>query len=348
MSAKSGNQVRSRPGLETLGDRIVPALDFVMARDLVGESLTIRTTGNDDNILIRDTGGTSGRNLTVTGTDMNTGVDWRVPIPAGRFIRSITVRNAGAGLDNVTYELADSAGNPVALQNLPNRPATLDRVLDVDLGDGNDTFFANVPEVGTAAGIFFFAQGRNGSDTLEVEIDDRLRQNSQLTAVLSGGLGWDAVSVDAWSTVTMDPGSVLTVDVAGNERTDASLNDTADAGNNVSFWYLGPMNGTLVYNVRGGGGQGHNGRDWVSANLWFNAGSTGVLGSGANGAAVHGGAGDDDVNHIIRGGRLPQYNNPVVSGGAGSDRLHRSADPNHPLTVLDEAAFAMEGGIFTL
>ena len=155
---------------------------------------------------------------------------------------------------------------------------------------------------------------------------------------MEGGLDWDVVGVNAWSQgATMDAGSdptrnsKMSVRLAGNTF-DPTVPDNCD--NNVAFWYLGRMDGDITFDL-----SGSSLNDWVSANLWFNQGSHGRVGNGQqDGARVRGGAGNDDMQYIVRGdqtARLLEFNTLVAEPGEGDrDHLTRAATP--PLDVLGE------------
>jgi hypothetical protein len=161
-------------------------------------------------------------------------------------IKQISV-GTGAGPDRVVYQLM----RPLQTGQFRN--------VVVGLGDGNDSFTANLYN---ANGI--------GSDLLA---------NSRLQLTAWGGTGADAMTINAQRDVDVAAGAVLKMILFG------------DAGNDViRGYYRGENDGAVSIRDFDGG----DGNDIIRGLIHEDAGSTGV-----NAGIVHGGDGDDQLALVL-------------------------------------------------
>ena len=290
---RRARDTRFAPGLEQLGERLVPAL--LAPPTVINGTLTVLTDGGGDTVSFIDRGWGSVRmesQARVQGVTYRFDRDY-----AG--VSTIRMVDLG-GTNTVTYNAANAFGRTVA-------------EMEYTGGSGIDRFTANVLN-GLAANnrLLIDVVGGAGDDILHVMVGGRLLGGSSLDVAMDGQLGWDSVGVNAWTHApTIDAGARLSATVAGYNA--SQLENTPDAGNNVSFYYLGQMNGTLSFNVLGS-----SGHDWTAANVWVNGGSTGTIADGV----VRGGGGNDSVDYIIRGDASLRFSGRhEADGGTGFDQL---------------------------
>jgi hypothetical protein len=282
--SSSARKIRFRPQLESLEDRVVPSLvpptggQWV---DVLG-NLRIDTNGGNDQFVITDNGRSGVGNVTVK---LPAGVT--ADLTTTNLLRSMNEQLVGRHVNTILWVDADRgdgvAGgtNKITYNATANTPVSQLAYLGTSQ-KASDHFTANINGLAPNRQCSVIARGGSGDDTLQVHVAGRYQGGSLLSVDMWGQLDWDVVGVDAWSAApTMDAMSRMKVVLAANTPTSAGLNDTADSGNNVSFWYLGVMNGNLQFDLWGSGGTDPNGlSDWVSANLWLNAGSSGSVGNG--------------------------------------------------------------------
>jgi hypothetical protein len=135
---------------------------------------------------------------------------------------------------------------------------------------------------------------------------------SSLKVVATGDDGADVVRVFADHDVDVASSASLLVDIHGND----------DSFDFVTFNYRGELDGNL-YLFAGGG----SGADTVSANLTFDAGSSGHLagtsskgvGSLSQPARVRGHSGDDHLTFIVRDNGAAHVFARIEGGDGGGD-----------------------------
>lgn len=219
-----------RLSVQALEGREVPACIVALAGT---ETLNITGNNANDTIVVNDNGAG-----TIWGTA--TGV-------AGVFtytgIKNINISTNG-GLDRVTYNLTRD------LQ--PDQQ----RVIDVNLGRGDDTFTAN---------LFNSVANGVGSDLLK---------NSMLAINVAAGSGNDRLTLNAQHDVDIQSGASLKTSFDGNEGADLILG-----------YYRGENDGSVAFDFDGGIGS-----DTVRGNLREDAGSV-----GASAGTVLGGDGNDKL-----------------------------------------------------
>ncbi|HVK08492.1 MAG TPA: hypothetical protein VM597_06905 [Gemmataceae bacterium] len=159
--------------------RFVPQLDCLDGRALPSATVTaadgvldIRGDSAPNSIRITDDGAAGTRNIVVE-------VDGQRFEPDGP-IDEIRV-NGGGGGDNIRYTLTTDLSSP--------------RLVEVNLGNGHDTFAAEARGAVTETGdLTIRANGQNGRDTLSFVGDADVRGG--LTVDLNGGNGRDALDID--------------------------------------------------------------------------------------------------------------------------------------------------------
>jgi hypothetical protein len=220
---------RTRLSIDPLEGREMPACIVT----LVGTD-TINITGNNasDVVVVNDNGaGTIWGTATGAGAFMFTG------------IQNINISTNG-GHDRVTYNLVRNL--------LPEQQ----RVIDVDLSRGDDTFTANL-----------FNPARNG-------VGSDLLKNSMLSINAAAGHGNDRMVVNAQRDVDIASGAGLRVNLDGNEGGDLILG-----------YYRGENDGRVSFDFDGG-----IGGDTVRGFVREDAGSV-----GASEGTVFGGDGNDKL-----------------------------------------------------
>jgi len=255
MRFRSGRRKSVVPRLERLDERAMPSVSAVAASG----TLTIKGDHHANTIVITDDG--TGH-VTVVGDGQTTSFE------GVSYVRVTT----GAGADRVEYDLTGDLSAP--------------RAVDVSLGNGNDTFVANVQgNLLDGGSLILVSHGGNGDDQLSVEATDvDVAAGAHLTANLYGQNGKDNLSVDysgllqGSATLSADGGNGKDV-VSGN----VSLNSATDPNSETSTL----SDGWLTLNFSGG-----NGVDQISASL----------------------SGETDLSSLLA----------VVDGGHGKDTFHTS------------------------
>jgi hypothetical protein len=171
------------------------------------------------------------------------------------------------------------------------------RQVFVDLGSGVDDFEAALYD---ASGI--------GSDLLT---------GSRLNLVAEGGDGGDRMQAWAGSDVDVHQNAALLIDYRGGDDLDS-----------IHATFRGELDGYLYFYL---GGQGSH--DWITANLTFDAGSTGYLrGTSSQGVASYGAAarvdgnsGHDTLTFVVRD-RGAAHVFARIDGDEGYDRGTRTAN----------------------
>jgi hypothetical protein len=263
-SARRGRAAnRTVLGVERFEDRTVPA-----AIGVAGGVMTIEGNGAPDLIVIRDNGD---GDLTIFHgrTDDFLGL---VVAPAASNVSAIDIRTHG-GRDVVLYEQAGDRARNMAI--------------DVRLGDGVDSFTANV--VGDI----------NAGRTLDIDVD--------------GGLAGDFITVDATYDVDIEtgidgwlPSGVLRVDLNGG----GFFNFGRDT---LNVLYEGELDGVLDFAANGEWGD-----DKLVAEVNVDDGSNGFLAG-----VLDGSQGEDEVvYHITKDDPTDPLSilYALARGGGGDDR----------------------------
>jgi len=200
--------------LESLNDRTVPSVTVVQD----GGTLTVTGDAHANDVQIHDDGTAAGLTVTVDGVDQ---------VLSGADVTNVVIKTQ-SGWDTVSYTLTnDYVGTT--------------RTVDVWLGNGNDTFTADLGHaIDAASSLTLQVHGGNGKDDLSVTGAGGVA--GTLDVQLYGQNGMDVISFD------------YTGDVTGTVRW------TAEGGNgkdDVSLHYAGVLDGTLELNVKGGNGMDH-------------------------------------------------------------------------------------------
>lgn len=339
LSSSARGKNRFRPQLETLGERLVPAITNFNFNP-ADQSLIIETDNGSDGILINDLGSSGAGNLQIQALDVTT---WRND-PLSGALNDVLRRNHVSTLrvwDFDPNEFSDGGSFGILWwrQRLPGYQSDINggnnqvayianshpsiRVLDFIGGRDNDVFYVDIRD-GLAAGqiLGIKAVGGSGGDTLQVMVGGTFRAGSVLGIDMAGQLGWDVVDVNAYSRrPTFEYGSLLDVRLYANAYN--TFNDLRDSDNNVGFAYRGRMDGRINFDLQGSGSN-----DWVSADIFLESGSQGKIGqlNTQTFARVAGGAGNDDMNlfmnwDILDG--LSHFDSPLlIDGGSGWNRAH--------------------------
>ncbi len=238
-----------RPRVAGLEDRAVPAITTV-TQDFRYDTATITTYAVND----------SADNITIT--DPGTG-----PVTVRADSLSVPLE-----LNVHTIRLFTNGGNDTVRYDLTTTTGFLSRSLrlEVDLGDGNDTFAADL-------------HGTN------------IQSASTLDFKVLGGWGSDNLTVNAAGTdtnhVNIRPGSTLRMELIGGNDF-----DPFDGGDTINVNYTGNMDGNLI--LKAAGGQGN---DAITALVTLTGGSAGhVKGDGSGAARVEGGQGADVLDFRVR------------------------------------------------
>jgi hypothetical protein len=251
--------------LEPLHDRTLPSVSVVQT----GSTLTINGDQHANAVQIMDDGTPTGLTVAVDGTNY----------PRTGAVDKVVVQ-ARAGNDTVSYTLT---GDYTATN----------RTVDVFLGNGNDTFTADLGHaIDAASTLALHVDGGNGKDDLTVTGSGGGAIAGGLMVELLGGNGIDGLSFDDAADVT---GSLKVLVDGGNAKDMISAN------------YTGAVDGQLDLTATGG-----NGMDAVD-------GSVSVTG-GAGSVTTHvlGGNGKDDLGLSVTG-----------DGLAGLSALDASIDIGH-------------------
>jgi hypothetical protein len=233
--------------LESLSDRTLPSVSVVQT----GETLTITGDQRPDTVQILDDGTPQGLTVTMDG------VNYPVNGPV-----TMVIINTKGGADTVSYDLTgDYVGTT--------------RTVEVNLGNGNDTFTADLGHGIDAASTFALqVNGGNGKDNLSVTGTGGGPVAGTLSVQLNGGNGKDVISFGYSAEV------------------DGSLMFTADGGNgkdtitgNVTV--ATNSTGSVLAHVLGG-----NGKD----DLGLSVTGDGLAGLSSLDASVDGGHGKDTIN----------------------------------------------------
>jgi hypothetical protein len=247
----------------------------------------------------------------------------------------------GGGVSAVTHIEVDTLqGNDSVTYKLTGPLLFAQRTVDVDLGEGADTFKANLNgSFGFGASLAFNVLGQQGNDHLSATWKGELGgpffnvPASSLDFNFDGGDDRDVLAVALLGKV--DTGAHLGVNLHGGAQNDVlSINATKvnvaqgatldleargqEGNDRVGISYFGQVLGALK--VQEGGGPDN---DHQVAKLTLAAGSNGSVD-----AKVNGGPGDDNQTLLVRKqvATDPVTISAVADGGPGLDTLHKTAN----------------------
>jgi len=268
--------------LEPLNDRVVPSVTVVQD----GGTMTIKGDAHANDIEIRDGGTPAGLTVLVDGVDQGL---------SGLEVTKVVVR-AGSGADTVSYTLTGDY-------------AATARTVEVWLGNGNDTFTADLGyAIGADSSLTLQVHGGNGKDDLSATGTGSVA--GTLDVQLFGQNGMDVVSYDYTGDVVA--GGTLKVQVDGGNGKD-----------DLSFHYAGLVDGSLELAAAGG-----NGMDTFDGDLSVTGGAGSVT------AEVLGGNGKDDLTLSLTGDVLAGLTlDASIDGGHGKDTVTTTGD----VVVVDAA-----------
>jgi hypothetical protein len=253
-----GLRQRVVPRLEQLGERTLPTVTTIATNG------TLVITGDQRANTITITEDTAAGTVTVVGDGVTTSWNGITSIKA----------NAKGGADSVTFVQNGDLSTPLAV--------------DVNLGNGNDTFVATLNGNVVAGGsLILVAHGGNGDDQLSLNATNvNVASGGNLTVALFGDNGKDDVSLNYSG--LLQGSAVLSAD-GGNGKDNVSghvsLLSTTDPGTGTTT----NSTGSLSLNLMGG-----NGKDNLTAAL----------------------SGETDLSSLLT----------VINGGRGKDTFDLSAN----------------------
>jgi fibronectin-binding autotransporter adhesin len=213
------------PHLEGLGERALPSVTV----EAVGGLVTIRGDAQANTIEITDTGTADVGNVTVVADGETYTFDAAVT--------DVEVIG-GSGGDTVTYSLTGDLA--------------VARTVSADLGNGHDTFTANLAgNLLAGADLAIEALGKNGKDTLSFDGTGGVAADAALALAFDGGNGMDAVTVDYAG--LLDGSATFSVK-GGNgkdELTGTVAADAASTGSLTAEWLGGNGVDTIGLDVTG-------------------------------------------------------------------------------------------------
>lgn len=267
MAASRGRRSTKAPRLEALEDRqlMTAAPTHVGIKEVARQGYTeldIIGTNRGDAIAIADNGSASPGNVTVTlgdGTLYTT--------KAGV---SVVKLQGGSGSDNVSFQLT---GPLVAAQSVI-----------LNLGNGNNTFTANIAgAIDAAGGLDLEAFGGTGNDRMAVnQTGSTLRGG--FVPYLSGGGGKNILAYTGTGSIGV--GSSVSPEFAGGSGSDV-----------ITSNYAGRVDGNYMYNLSVDAGSG---TETITNNVYLAAGSKGTVGYGpTQPAAIRAGKGTDTIRFTV-------------------------------------------------
>lgn len=197
--------------LEPLHDRTLPSVSVVQT----GGTLTVNGDQHANTVEIKDDGTPSGLTVTVDGTDY----------PVSGSVTMLVVNSKG-GADTVSYDLTgDYVGTT--------------RTVEVFLGNGNDTFTADLGHgIDAASTLALQVNGGNGKDDLSVTGTGGGPVAGMLSVQLLGGNGMDSISFSYSAEV--DGSLLLTADGGnGKDSIHGDVTVAADSTGSVLAQVLG-------------------------------------------------------------------------------------------------------------
>lgn len=340
MSSRQLRRTRSAtknfyPTIEHLEERENPAVDFVLAGDILSITQVGFFPANDTVSIVDDGKG----GLKVTANFKAGGFSTKDFTALGP-ITTVNL-NLKGGADKVSYELTG-----VATKDL-----TLNGKLGTGLFDKNDTFKADLGNNVLKANRTFEMDGRAGNDTFSITNVGNVGNAADSTATppvaattptlkatFDGGFDKDTASV------TLNGDIFGTVDLTFNGQGDGSLfktldKCTLDATNdvdiakggklsvtttraNVTIDYQGEVDGNIVVNSSGNSGFFLGGRDTLKATFTVDADSN-TTGGGDITGTLDGKSGNDDLTFLVFNNSGPAglttVTNAIANGGFGKD-----------------------------
>src|SRR5262245_51969095 len=261
---------RSSPRIEVLEDRCLLACNI---GPNAGSVITVKGDEKANTVVITDNGTDGNGNITIQCGSLSRTFDG--PVSAIRV-------NTRGGKDSVTYNLASGLA------------AGVNREVEVELKQGNDTFVANLS--GTVAG----PSGMLSAAELQLDVH--------------GNQGKDKLTVN----------NFLNIDAGARVRTNLSGDQDKDV---LNITYQGVQDGFSFLKADGG-----TAKDIVTVNMQLNSGSNNTPGDAGDLAQVLGGNGKDKLTFKVTFVN-PLDVKPIfalLDGGAGKDSC--TATPNVTVT----------------
>jgi hypothetical protein len=270
---------RFRPSVEALEDRQVMSCTITLQpTSPTTFTLVVRGAPNHKNNITINDDGTAGSTAIQVICD-----------------NTVVGTLSGAAIDTIDVSLVGNTKPDKVTYNLTGPTQTTTRYMVAHLGNGGDTFIANLNASSVSPGVQQSAQafGGSGNDTLKVNANKGTVYGAlaQIIVVLEGGAGNDDISFNF-------------------------------SGSALPPWV------DLLLLLDGGPGN-----DTVSANLSLNSPGFHVTGNdspfatppGGRAAQVNGGAGNDTLRFVILGNPpspTPTPSFALVDGGPGHNKCH--------------------------
>lgn len=259
-----------------------PALNFSGIKEI-----EIDTAGGDDSV-----------NLTVTG-ELTKKLEIELDLGDGNDTSSMLF---GAIAAKLALEADLGAGNDTLSVNLDQEIKSKGQVkMDVEGGEGNDTWNLSANEVRSKAKLQAQFDGDAGDDILLMFLQDPIDAKAHVQIQASGGDGADALTVDATTVGTgasIGAGAKLHVQFDGGKGA-----DTLDVSHD------GNVAGQLQIQVNGGADN-----DIANVDIAAN-----VTGKGKVHVQVNGNDGDDDLTLFLHATGSAKHVKGTIDGGAGFD-----------------------------
>jgi hypothetical protein len=356
-SKMTARKPRSRPALESLEDRSVPAvLLSVLDLDVDGTADDIRIRGDAARnvVQVQDNGANS---LTIS-IDANGDGD-----TTDKGDMAPTAFNFNG--DSVALDVALGLGNDVFNYATTGNYSASTRLISVNLGAGRNTFGFSTGsnDVLNASRISLDVVSSAATDTVSVDFDEV--RKSDVTVSLALGKGADTATVDF---DRIDDGASVDVDVDLGGGLNALTMDIAEVGfgdqGTVDVDVTGGVNrDTVTLNLHDDVGNGVKnsllsfeadlgaGNDVFKANLDYSGSVFRVDDHAAASIAVKGGAGNDSlsVEGVGAAGtiRLDPDSQLLIelAGGAGNDNIAVDLDKVDALEMIGELRLRIDGGV---
>ena len=265
-----------------------------------GIQLRVIGTNKPDTIVINDNGTAGTGNITVTVNGQTY---------TSQYADTSVYIQGNAGNDQVTYNLTG--------------PLIASRTVVAQLGAGDDTFVANLPNNIETTKLFDLeADGNGGNDSLTINEMGNVTAGT-FFPYLNGGAGNNKITYNFLGDV--EAGAVVGPGLVGG------------SGNNtINLNYTGNVMGQLFYSSTISGGSGNN---VINAQVNVGPNSTGKIGTSPSvPAIVQGGAGTNTITYAIRVNPLATAFQVFAQavGGTGNNSVMRTANiPGDPSNKND-------------
>jgi hypothetical protein len=278
---RASRPVTFRPGCEALEQRTVPAATFNSSNG----AITIAGTNHADTVAIQDQGnqGDAPRVQVFFNGQLQVNED-------GKNVKTIKF-DMGGNNDSVQYDLGGT---------LATGEKGSTRKIGGALGQGKDTFTANVKKFLASGQLQFGVSGDQGNDTMTLNMLSDIFGTGSLDCTFKGGDGRDTLAANA---TTGDPLGGPGVEIGIGSKMSVKLLGGLDR-DQLAMDYAGDLDGALSYR-----GDGASDRDNLTGSFDLAAGS---------GFLINPGDAIDPAGILLT---TPATLNAKIIGGSDSDRL---------------------------